>query len=305
MLVFRQLFDPTSSTYTYLLGCSATREALLIDPVFEQVRRDAALIGEHLFVGLFTSAAYSRSPREIPILRRKVEACVERAGFDPASHDGKALLHILEGFPRDELFQMSADELFETALGILHLQERQRIALFTRRDPFERFISCLVFLPRDRLTTELRRRMQHILAEAYHGKLGAFYTQVTDDKLARLHIVIETTPNAIPDVDQAELEARLVEVGRSWTDYLQEALIEAHGEEHGLVPVALELAPAEVREPENVPVAVPLGTRSVTAPHRRGLVPVPKRVEDMAVVTAETMRARAAKEAARAWVAAE
>src|SRR5215470_7053387 len=193
------------------------------------------VVGEHLFVGLFTSAAYSRSPRDIPILRRKVEACVERAGFDPASHDGKALLHILEGFPRDELFQMSADELFETALGILHLQERQRIALFTRRDPFERFISCLVFLPRDRLNTELRLRMQDILAEAYHGKLGAFYTQVTDDKLARLHIVIETTPNAIPDVDQAELEARLVEVGRSWTDYLQEALIEAHGEEHGLV----------------------------------------------------------------------
>ena len=156
------------------------------------------MIGEHLFVGLFTSSAYNRSPREIPILRRKVEACVERAGFDPASHDGKALLHILEGFPRDELFQMSPDELFETALGILHLQERQRIALFVRRDPFERFISCLVYLPRDRLTTELRLRIQEILAEAYHGKLSAFYTQVTDDKLARLHIVIDTTPGRHP-----------------------------------------------------------------------------------------------------------
>ena len=196
---------------------------------------EGRVIGEHLFVGLFTSSAYSRSPREIPILRRKVEACIERAGFDPASHDGKALLHILEGFPRDELFQMSPDELFETALGILHLQERQRIALFVRRDPFERFISCLVYLPRDRLTTELRLRIQEILAEAYHGKLSAFYTQVTDDKLARLHIVIDTTPGAIPDVDQAELEARLVEVGRSWTDHLQEALIETHGEEQGLV----------------------------------------------------------------------
>ena len=130
---------------------------------------------------------------------------------------------------------MSPDELFETALGILHLQERQRIALFVRRDPFERFVSCLVYLPRDRLTTELRLRIQEILAEAYHGKLSAFYTQVTDDKLARLHIVIDTTPGAIPDVDQTELEARLVEVGRSWTDHLQEALIEAHGEEQGLV----------------------------------------------------------------------
>jgi glutamate dehydrogenase len=223
-----------------LMVTKANRKATVHRPVPMDTigikRFDAAgqVVGEHLFVGLFTSAAYARSPREIPILRRKVEACVARAGFDQASHDGKALLHILDGFPRDELFQMSPDELFDTAVGIVHLQERQRIALFTRRDPFERFVSCLVFLPRDRLNTELRLRMQDILAGAYGGKLGAFYTQVTDDKLARLHIVIETTPGAIPDVDQGEIEARLVEVGRSWTDRLQEALIEAHGEERGL-----------------------------------------------------------------------
>jgi glutamate dehydrogenase len=193
------------------------------------------VVGERLFVGLFTSAAYARSPREIPLLRRKVEDCIRRAGFDPASHDGKALTHILDSFPRDELFQMSPDELFETALGILHLQERQRIALFARRDPFERFVSCLLYLPRDRLTTELRLRMQDILAQAYGGKIAAFYTQVTDANLARLHIVIETTPGAIPDVDLADLEAQLVEAGRSWTDHLQEALVEALGEERGLV----------------------------------------------------------------------
>ncbi len=192
------------------------------------------VVGERLFVGLFTSSAYGRSPRDIPLLRRKVEDCIARAGFEPASHDGKALIHILDNFPRDELFQMSPDELFDTALGILHLQERQRIALFTRRDPFERFVSCLVYLPRDRLTTELRLRIQDILARAYGGKVAAFYTQVTDASLARLHIVIETTPGAIPEVDQGELETQLVEAGRSWTDRLQEALIDAHGEEKGL-----------------------------------------------------------------------
>jgi len=192
------------------------------------------VMGERIFLGLLTSAAYNRSPREIPLLRRKTEACIARAGFDPASHDGKALLHILEGFPRDELFQMSADELYETALGVLRLQERQRIALFTRRDPFERFVSCLVFLPKDRLTTELRLRIQGILAKAHGGKIAAFHTQVTDDNLARLHIVIETTPGAIPEVDLPDLEARLVEAGRSWTDRLQEALVEARGEEKGL-----------------------------------------------------------------------
>ncbi len=222
-----------------LMVTKANRKATVHRPVQMDTvgvkRFDAAgkVVGEKLFVGLFTSAAYSRSPRDIPILRRKVEDCVARAGFDPASHDGKALLHILEGFPRDELFQMSADELFDTALGILHLQERQRIALFARRDPFERFVSCLVYLPRDRLNTELRLRMQEILAEAFDGRLGAFYTQMTDENLARLHIVIETTPGAVPEVDLGEVEARLMEAGRSWTDHLQEALVEAHGEERG------------------------------------------------------------------------
>ena len=108
--------------------------------------------------------AYSQNPREIPLLRRKVARLLERAGFAPASHDGKALPHILETYPRDELFQISEDELYDIALGILHLQERQRIALFARRDPFERFVSCLVYLPRDRYNTELRLRIQEILA---------------------------------------------------------------------------------------------------------------------------------------------
>ena len=155
----------------------------------------------------------------------------------PASHDGKALLHILEGFPaRRAVPDVAETSSSTTALGILHLQERQRIALFVRRDPFERFISCLVYLPRDRYTTELSAcGSRRSWREAYHGKLSAFYTQVTDDELARLQIIIDTTPGAIPDVDQAELEARLVEVGRSWTDHLQEALVEAHGEEQGFV----------------------------------------------------------------------
>src|SRR5262249_745990 len=145
-----------------------------------------------------------------------------------------ALLHILETFPRDELFQMSADELFDTALGILHLQERQRIALFARRDPFGRFVSCLVYLPRDRLNTELRHRMQDILVRAHHGNVAASHTQVTDASLARIQIVVDTTPGAVPEIDYGEVEAQLVEAGRSWSDHLQEALIEARGEERGL-----------------------------------------------------------------------
>src|SRR5205085_10787324 len=106
--------------------------------------------------------AYSRNPRSIPLLRLKVRRIIERAGLSPTSHDGKALLHILDTFPRDELFQTDEDPLFDTVIGVLNLQERQRIAVFVRRDPLERFVSCLVYVPRDRYDSQLRGRFAAI-----------------------------------------------------------------------------------------------------------------------------------------------
>jgi glutamate dehydrogenase len=215
-------------------------------------------VGERLFVGLLTSAAYSQNPREIPLLRRKVANCLARAGFAPASHDGKALVHILETYPRDELFQISEAELYDTALGILHLQERQRIALFTRRDPFERFVSCLVYVPRDRYNTELRLRIQDVLARAYNGTVSAYYTHMTDAALGRLQVIIATRRGAIPDVDPEDIERRLVEAGRSWADQLQDALVEVKGEEQGfaLLRRFVEAFPAGYRERFGAPLAV-------------------------------------------------
>jgi glutamate dehydrogenase len=192
------------------------------------------VVGERLFIGLFTSVAYSRSPRDIPLLRKKVDNLVARSGFSPGSHDGKTLTHILESYPRDELFQMTEDELFDTAMGVLHLQERQRIALFLRRDPFERFVTCLIYVPRDRYDSALRLRMQSIVAEAFNGAITAFYTHLTDEALARLHIIVKTTRGEIPDVDHDSLERKLAEAGRSWGDRLEEALIEDRGEERGI-----------------------------------------------------------------------
>jgi glutamate dehydrogenase len=192
-----------------------------------------AIRGERIFVGLFTSIAYNRSPREIPMLDRKVENVITRAGFDPVSHDGKALANILETYPRDELFQASEDELLETAVGILQLQERQRIALFIRRDRYDRFVSCLVYMPRDLLNTELRLRMQAIIAQAYAGRVSAFYVHLGDGALARLHLIIATKPGEMPSVDVAALEAQLVEAARSWQDRLGDALSEAKGEAAG------------------------------------------------------------------------
>ena len=190
--------------------------------------------GERLFVGLFTSVAYSRSPTDIPVLRQKVSNVVARAGLDPRSHDGKALLHILETYPRDELFQIAESELHDISMSILHLQERQRIALFVRRDPFERFVSALVYVPRDRFDTSLRLRFQHLITSAFEGEISAFYTHLTDAALARLHVIVKTTPGKIPEVDLAGLEASLAEAARSWEDRLEESLIEERGEEPGI-----------------------------------------------------------------------
>src|SRR5205085_4322491 len=122
------------------------------------------LTGERRFVGLFTSGAYSRRSGDIPLLRLKVERVEQRAGFPPASHDGKALAHILDTFPRDELFQISEDELFETAMGILRLGGRPKIKLFLRFDRFDRFVSALLFAPRDHINGELREKIHAILA---------------------------------------------------------------------------------------------------------------------------------------------
>jgi glutamate dehydrogenase len=248
-----------------LLRCTkSNRHATVHRPVHMDtvaVKRfdaEGRVIGERLFLGLFTSVAYSRSPRSIPLLRQKIENVAKRAGFEPNSHDAKALMHTLETYPRDELFQIGEAELLDTAKGILHLQERQRIALFTRRDPFERFVSCLVYVPRDRYDTALRLRFQDILAAAYHGEVDAYTTHLGGAALARLHLIIRTTRGEIPELDVPELESKLVEAGRSWADRLEQALIEDRGEERGLrlLHRYAEAFPASYQEHFNAQAAV-------------------------------------------------
>src|SRR5205085_3668445 len=162
---------------------------------------DGEVIGIRLFAGLFTSLAYSRSPRSIPLLRLKVQRTSARSGLSPESDDGKALLHILDTFPRDELFQIREDELYDIAIGILNLQERQRIALFVRRDPLERFVSCLVYVPRDRYDTQLRQAVAAILEEAFAGTITDVNTHLDESVLARIEFVVQVTRGKVPAVD--------------------------------------------------------------------------------------------------------
>ncbi len=195
---------------------------------------DGNAIGERLFIGLLTSVAYNQSPREIPLLREKVNAVIEASGFRQGGHSAKALAHVLESYPRDELFQISTSLLQDISRGILFLQERQRVAVFLRPDPFQRYVSALVYVPRDRFSSGLRRKIGDQLSREFDGHIAAHYTFMTDEPLTRVQFIIKTTPGSVPDVDTKELEDRLAEVTRTWEDRLHQALIENLGEEKGI-----------------------------------------------------------------------
>jgi len=187
---------------------------------------DAAgeVVGERRFLGLFTSSAYTTSVLSTPLLRQKAATVIERSGYPPQSHSGKDLLEILETHPRDEMFQTSIIELYETVIGVLHLQERRRLRLFMRRDVYGRFVSCLVYLPRDRYSTEVRLRMQDILLDALGGTSIDDTLRVADSVLARVHFVVRFDGSAVNVVDRDELEKRLVAATRTWDDDLADAL---------------------------------------------------------------------------------
>jgi len=190
--------------------------------------------GERRFLGLFTSSAYSRSPRDIPILRKKVDTVIKKARLPAASHAGKALLHILESYPRDELFQSTVEELLEISTGIVQLQERQRVKLFIRRDAFGRFYSCLAYVPRERYNTQVRENIQAILKEELNGLSTESTVEIDESILARAHIIVRTQPWTAPEFSIAEIEARIEDVVRSWQDHLRDILVDRLGEEQGL-----------------------------------------------------------------------
>ncbi|WP_137894794.1 NAD-glutamate dehydrogenase [Ramlibacter sp. 2FC] len=194
---------------------------------------EGQLFGERRFIGLYTSIVYRVATGEIPLVRRKVANVMSRAGFLSKGHLAKSLATILEQYPRDELFQIDDSELYEIALGILRLQERQRTRLFVRRDRFDRFVSCVVFVPREKFNTDLRLRIQKLLLDAFRGVSAEFTPQLSESMLARIYIMVRTQPGNVPEVDVRELEARIVETTRRWQDELAQALLEGCGEERG------------------------------------------------------------------------
>ncbi|MGV8931238.1 MAG: NAD-glutamate dehydrogenase [Luteimonas sp.] len=195
-------------------------------------------VAEQRFLGLYTSSAYNRRPWDIPLVRERFEYVMRESGLKPNSHSGKALKHILETLPRDELFQSTEEDLFRLATGILGLQERVRSKLFLRKDRFDRFYSALVYLPRDRYNTDLRVRVEALLKRALHADQIDTNLQVGESPLAQLHMLVRPRAGESFDVDQSMLENELAGIVRNWHDDLRDALVASDGEREGLALAA-------------------------------------------------------------------
>ncbi len=213
---------------------ATVHRSVYLDYVGVKVFEDGEVVGERRFLGLFSSAAYTESLTRIPVIRRKAQEVIDRAGFDPLSHTGKALMDVLETYPRDELFQTPVDELVPIAEAVLHTRERRQLRLFVRRDTYGRYLSCLVYLPRDRYTTAVRERISSILKAQLGGESVEYTARVSESLLARLHCVVRPKKgDLMGDFDQADLERRLAEAARSWRDDFVAAVHSEFGEEAG------------------------------------------------------------------------
>jgi glutamate dehydrogenase len=192
--------------------------------------------GERRFLGLFSSAAYTESLIRIPLIREKAAAVLRRSGFDPRSHGGKALMATLETYPRDELFHTPVDELAPMAEAAMAAGERRAVRMLIRRDTYGRYVSVIVYLPRDRYNTTVRERFARILQERLNGESIEFTVRINESTTARVHFVVHLpTGDEIPEVDTIDLERRLTDASRSWRDDFVTAVIAEYGEEVGTI----------------------------------------------------------------------
>jgi glutamate dehydrogenase len=206
------------------------------------------VIGEHRFLGVLTVAALYESVLDIPVISRRVREAIHRAGFPLDSYSGQRMLEVISAYPREELFRAGVDEIHDTAAGVISLTERRRVRLFLRRDPYRRFCSCLVYLPRDRYTTTSRLAMQEVLKRELRGRDVEYTARVTESSLALLHVTVHTDPDDPTEPPPTErLQELLTAAVRTWDDEVLE-LAAAHPE---LAPIAqdyLARVPAAYKE---------------------------------------------------------
>ncbi|WP_448624984.1 NAD-glutamate dehydrogenase [Geodermatophilus sp. URMC 64] len=201
------------------------------------------IIGEIRLLGLFSSDAYTESVRRVPVVADKVAEVLRRSRLAPDSHSGRDLLNVLERFPRDELLQAEVEEILPTALAVTRLQERRRTRVFLRSDVTGGFVSCLVFLPRDRYTTRVGGAVADLLQQTLGGWTTESALHVSESALAWLHVVVRPRPGeSLCKPDPAELESAVAATVRSWEDDLLDAARGELGEQDGAALVHRWLA---------------------------------------------------------------
>ncbi|MFE0024145.1 NAD-glutamate dehydrogenase [Amycolatopsis sp. NPDC059021] len=189
--------------------------------------------GEHRFLGMFTTTALHENVLDIPVVCNRVREVIHRAGFPMESFSGQRMLEVLQNWPRADLFSADSDSLYATTTGAITLSDRRRLRLFLRRDPYGRFFSCLVFLPRDRYTTRSRLAMQEVLLEELEGTQLEYSAKVGETILAQVHFIVHTDPANRIEPDTLRIQERLNTVVRSWDDRLVEAILSERRERSG------------------------------------------------------------------------
>jgi glutamate dehydrogenase len=198
-----------------------------------QIDADGKVIKESRFMGLYTSSVYGESVRAIPYIRRKVAEVERRSGFDAKAHLGKELAQVVEVLPRDDLFQTPVDELFTTVMSIVQIQERNKIRVFLRKDPYGRFCYCLAYVPRDVYSTEVRQKIQQVLMDRLKATDCEFWTFFSESVLARVQLILRVDPKVTLDIDPQQLENEVIQACRSWKDDYASLVIESFGEAQG------------------------------------------------------------------------
>ncbi|NKE56066.1 NAD-glutamate dehydrogenase [Lentzea sp. PSKA42] len=181
--------------------------------------------GEHRFLGVFSTTALHEDVLDIPVIERRVRDVIHRAGFPLQSYSGQRMLEVIQNYPRTELFSVDADTLYQTTTGVIALAERRRLRLFLRRDPYGRFFSCLVYLPRDRYTTTSRLAMQEVLLAELGGLNLEYSARIGESALARVHFMVHTDPARTIEPDTMAIQHKLAEAVRSWDDRMVEAVV--------------------------------------------------------------------------------
>ncbi|MBD8576933.1 NAD-glutamate dehydrogenase [Pseudomonas syringae] len=230
----KYLQEPTLLSFTKAALPSRVHRPAYPDYVsIRLIDAEGTVVKECRFMGLYTSSVYGQSVHQIPYIRRKVAEVERRSGFDAKAHLGKELAQVLEVLPRDDLFQTPVDDLFGTVMSIVQIQERNKIRVFLRKDPYGRFCYCLAYVPRDVYSTEVRQKIQQVLMDRLKASDCEFWTFFSESVLARVQLILRVDPKINLEIDPLQLENEVIQACRSWKDDYASLVIESFGEANG------------------------------------------------------------------------